>query len=95
MHTLTHLLQQLWGIFFHALLRPGVRPAHRLSLDGLRKKSVESCQDEAAVGLVAIVPARRSLCDFPRSLRSRRAPVRSKPTDPADVSFCEWMYYLS
>ncbi len=95
MHTLTNLLQQLWGIFFHALLRPGARPARRIALDGLRKKGVESCLDEAEVGLVAVVPARRSLCDFPRSLRPGRAPVRSKPRDPADVSFCEWMYYLS
>lgn len=95
MQTLTHLLQQLWGIFFHALLRPGVRPERRLAQDGLRKKSVESYLDEAEIGLVAAVPARRSLCDFPRSLRSRRAAVRGMQSDPADVSFCAWMYYLS
>lgn len=99
MQLLTRLLQQLWSVFFHASPRTGqslCRPARQLAREGLhRPTSTELLLHEGDCPPVA-VPASRSLCDFPRSLRSRR-PGRAggKQSDPADITFCERMYHLS
>ena len=89
MQTLRRLLLQLWEVFF---------PTRSLAT-----------RAEAMLPLTGSspVPASRCLCDLPRSLRARRlsavaavaavaAVGQSKnPSDPDDIAFCAWMYYLN
>lgn len=87
MHTLTRLLRQFWGVLMYATLGPS---------RALRQKSVDLQLTGLAGG--AAVPPCRSLCDLPRSLQARRtrwAVPGAKPSDPPDIAFCAWMYYLN
>ena len=80
MQTLRRLLLQLWEVLF---------PTRSLAT-----------RAEAMLPLTAgtAVPASRCLCDLPRSLRPRRLPAvgrSANPSDPDDIAFCAWMYYLN
>lgn len=83
MQTLRRLLLQLWEVFF---------PTRSLAT---RTEAM------LPLGGSSPVPASRCLCDLPRSLRARRlsavaAVGQSKnPSDPDDIAFCAWMYYLN
>ncbi len=86
MQMLTRLILQLWGVLF-----PTRVGAARGQIGGTPEASAprpSSCR---------LVP-RRSIGDLSHAPRARRSSAvgRSKnPSDPDDIAFCAWMYYLN
>ena len=89
MQTLTRLILHLWGVLF---------PTRARAARGQASMTPESASTRPSS--CRLVP-RRSIGDLsssPRSPRARRSSAvgQSKnSSDPDDIAFCAWMYYLN
>ncbi len=89
MQTLTRLILHLWGVLF---------PTRARAARGQAGMTPESASPRPSS--CRLVP-RRSIGDLSRSASSPRARRSSavgqskNSSDPDDIAFCAWMYYLN
>lgn len=89
MQTLTRLILQLWGLLFPTRARAA------LAARGQASVTPESSSTRPSSCRLVL---RRSIGDLSRSPRARRSSAvgQSKnSSDPDDIAFCAWMYYLN
>lgn len=89
MQTLTRLILLLWGVLF---------PTRARAASAARGQASATPESASTRPPRCRLEPRRSIGDISRSPRARRSSAvgQSKnSSDPDDIAFCAWMYYLN